>query len=152
MTDYVDPIPEPPGQTVLDVFDDPKNARRRRIGSLLFTQSMPWLRWLVSLLPMFRQIRISGQLNFGNTAAQTSSAELTIAFTLGGQDVPVNSFISDMRVLDTVTELPVALPANAFFTYRMSAANVIAVRFNNFSSAAIDPGPFLFEFLITLRR
>lgn len=123
---------------------------------LSFLQSIDWSTWFSDLSRQFAQISIAGQIDFPNTAAGTSSAELTIVFTLGGPQgpvsVPADSYITAFRLLDPATDLEVALPANSFFTYRMFQDNGIAVRFNNFSAGAIDPANFKFEFLVELRK
>jgi|SRR3990172_2335640 len=65
-------------------------------------------------------------LDFGSTAAQTST-DLTIAVTGAAVGDPV------------MVGLPAAPDANSCFTAWVSAADVVTVRFNNYSSGAIDP-------------
>jgi hypothetical protein len=65
-------------------------------------------------------------LDFGSTAAQQSS-DLTVAVT-------------GAAVGDTVVVTPPAAPnVNTSFTGFVSAADVVTVRFNNYSAAAVDP-------------
>jgi hypothetical protein len=68
----------------------------------------------------------SATLDFPNTAAQQSS-DLTIAVTGAAVGNPV--FLA----------IPAAPDANACFTAWVSAADVVSVRFNNYSAGAIDP-------------
>jgi len=75
---------------------------------------------------------VSGALDFGNTAAQTS-ADLTIAVP-GAQ---IGYSVS-------VAVVSAAPPANCLFTGFVSAAGVVTVRFHNYSAAAIDPANLTF--------
>lgn len=75
----------------------------------------------------------SATLDFGNTAAQ-NSADLTITVT-GAADGDVVS----LGVPNT------AVNANSCFTAWVSAANTVTVRFNNYSSGAIDPASATFK-------
>lgn len=138
------------------IKEAPVKDRWPLIGGLIsFLRSPSWVTWFANLVPALRQLYVIGSIDFPNTAANTSSAELTLAFTLVGPNgvinVPVDSFIVCMRIVSTSTGLPVDQPANSFFTYRFSADNTIAVRFNNYSAGAIDPGSVKFEFLVQLR-
>lgn len=78
----------------------------------------------------------SVSLNFPNTAAQTSS-DLTVTVTgafVGANPLPVSIGVN-----------PTAVNANSNFTAWVSAANVVTVRFNNYSAAAIDPAAAIFH-------
>jgi hypothetical protein len=75
----------------------------------------------------------SATLDFGNTAAQ-SSADLTITVT-GAAD-------GDIVIVGPVNA---STNANSCFTAWVSAANTVTVRFNNYSSAAIDPASGTFK-------
>lgn len=75
---------------------------------------------------------INTNLDFGNTAAQTSS-ELTVAFP--GVNIGYKIFVS------LVSATP---PADCFFNGYVSAVDVVTVRFNNYSAAAIDPANLQF--------
>jgi len=66
-------------------------------------------------------------LNFPNTLAQTSS-DLTIALP--------GAVVGDMVMLGVQVA---AIAANSSYTAWVSAANVVTVRFNNYSAAAINP-------------
>lgn len=138
-------LPEAPAKTPVDLTEN----------RWLITKSSEWVIWLKQVQALFKQIRVVGNVNFGNTSAQTSSAEsaIVVAITVNGSPfkVPVGSFIASMRVTDPATDLPVALASGAFFTYRMSADNEIKVAFCNFSAGAINPPEYQFEFLIELR-
>ena len=65
-------------------------------------------------------------LDFPSTAAQTSS-ELTIAVPGAAVGMPA------------VVASPAATPANSICKARVTAADTVTVRFNNYSSGAIDP-------------
>jgi hypothetical protein len=70
---------------------------------------------------------VLANLNFGNTLAQTST-DLTV-------NVP-GAVVGD----GVLVGIPVAVQiANSDFTYFVSAANTVTIRFNNYSAAAIDP-------------
>ncbi len=75
----------------------------------------------------------SATLDFGSTAAQ-SSADLTITVT-GAAD-------GDIVIVGPVNA---STNANSCFTAWVSAANTVTVRFNNYSSAAIDPASGTFK-------
>lgn len=68
-------------------------------------------------------------LNFPSTAAQTSS---DLTFTLTGAE------IGDPCILST-TSPSTAYPANSSYSAWVSDADEITVRFNNYSTGAIDP-------------
>lgn len=72
-------------------------------------------------------------LDFGSTAAQTSS-ELTITVT-GAADGDVVS----LGVPNSASN------ANSCYTARVSATNTVTVKFNNYSSGAIDPASSIFR-------
>lgn len=74
-----------------------------------------------------RFISNSAALNFGNTAAQTS-ADLTITVT--------GANAGDAVILGVPNG---SVNANSDFSAWVSAANTVSVRFNNYSSGAIDP-------------
>ncbi len=71
-------------------------------------------------------IKATATLDFGNTSAQTS-ADLTITAT--------GAAVGDTVVLAT----PASIDANSCYTARVSAADTVTVRFNNYSALAIDP-------------
>lgn len=78
----------------------------------------------------------SATLNFGNTAAQ-SSADLTITVTGAEDGDPV------------VLGVPIAaLNANSSYSAFVSAADTITVRFNNYSSGAINPASGVFKVVV----
>jgi len=70
--------------------------------------------------------KTTATLDFANTNAQTSS-ELTI--TVNGASVGDGVMLGE----------PATVNANSCFTARVSAANTVTVKFNNYSSGAIDP-------------
>ncbi len=75
----------------------------------------------------------SATLDFSSAAAQTS-AELTIT-VIGAADGDVVS-----------VGIPNASAnANSTFTARVSATDTVSIKFNNYSSAAIDPAPGTFK-------
>lgn len=140
------PVPTPPLADRVPVLD----------RFMSFLRSTAWSTWFTTkLLPQFRQINVVGNIDFPNTAAQSSSAELTIVFTIGDTNgrlsIPVDTYILCVRVLDPATDLPVALPAGCFFTYRFFQDNNVAIRFNNFSAGAVDPPEYKFDILFQLR-
>jgi hypothetical protein len=74
----------------------------------------------------------SGTLDFSETSAQ-SSADLTITVT-------------GAAVGDTVAlGIPASPPSNSCFTAFVSATNTVTVRFNNYSSGALDPASGTFK-------
>lgn len=75
----------------------------------------------------------SATLDFGSTAAQNSS-ELTITVT-GAAD-------GDMVILGVPNA---SSNANSCYTVRVSATNTVSVRFNNYSSGAINPASGTFK-------
>lgn len=78
----------------------------------------------------------SATLDFTSTAAQTSS-ELTITVT-------------GAVVNDVVSVGPPAAPnANSSFSAYVSATNTVTVRFNNYSSGAIDPASATYKVTVT---
>jgi len=79
---------------------------------------------------------VTATLNFTSTAAQTSS-ELTITVT-GAAD-------GDMVILGVPNT---AVNANTCYTARVSAANTVSVRFNNYSTAAVDPASASFKVVV----
>lgn len=76
----------------------------------------------------------SATLDFGSTAAQTSS-DLTIVNVTGAADGDIVS----------VGMPNASTNANSCFTAWVSAANTVTVRFNNYSSGAIDPASGTFK-------
>jgi hypothetical protein len=76
----------------------------------------------------------SATLDFGSTAAQTSS-DLTIVNVTGAADGDIVSV--GMPNASTNT--------NSCYTAWVSAANTVTVRFNNYSSGAIDPASGTFK-------
>lgn len=83
-----------------------------------------------------RFISNSAALNFGNTLAQTSS-DLTITVT--------GAAAGDAVILGTPNG---SVNANSNFTAWVSAANTVTVRFNNYSSGAIDPASGTFTAIV----
>lgn len=80
-----------------------------------------------------KTLTATAALDFPNTAAQTSS-DLTIAVA-GAAD-------GDVVALG----VPIAsLATDSCYTAFVSAANVVTVRFNNYSAGAIDPAPGTFR-------
>lgn len=77
--------------------------------------------------PIRRVISASAALDFPNTLAQTSS-DLTIAMT--------GAALGDAVMLGVPNA---AVGANSAFTAWVSAADVVTVRFNNYSALAINP-------------
>jgi hypothetical protein len=73
----------------------------------------------------------SGTLDFASTNAQLS-ADLTITVT--------GAAVGDIVMLGTPVQ-----DANATFTAFVSATNTVTVRFNNYSSGAIDPASGTFK-------
>lgn len=71
-------------------------------------------------------LKATATLDFGNTSAQ-SSADLTIAVTGAVVGDPV------------AVAAPAAPDANTCFTAWVSAPDVVTVRFNNYSSGAVNP-------------
>ena len=78
-------------------------------------------------------LKASATLNFGSTAAQ-SSADLTITVT-GAAD-------GDIVIVGPVNG---STNANSCYTAWVSAADTVTVRFNNYSSGAIDPASGTFK-------
>jgi len=79
----------------------------------------------------------SATLDFGSTAAQTSS-DLTITVTGAADGDIVSLGVSNASV-----------NANTNYTAWVSAANTVTVRFNNYSSAAVDPASGTFKVFVT---
>jgi hypothetical protein len=79
----------------------------------------------------------SATLNFGSTAAQTSS-DLTITVTGAADGDVVSLGVPNASV-----------NANTNYTAWVSAANTVTVRFNNYSSAAVDPASGTFKVFVT---
>ncbi len=75
---------------------------------------------------LLKVMSASATLDFASTSAQSSS-ELTITVTGAAVGDPVS------------LATPAAPNANACFTAYVSAGNTVTVRFNNYSSGAIDP-------------
>lgn len=71
-------------------------------------------------------------LNFTNTLAQTSS-ELTITVT--------GAAVNDAVAIGE----PATVNANSSFSARVTAANTVTVKFNNYSALAIDPASATFK-------
>jgi hypothetical protein len=80
-----------------------------------------------------KSLTATAALDFGSTAAQTS-AELSVTVTgaADGDDVIVSPPNASVN-------------ANSCFTARVSAANTVQVKFNNYSSSAIDPASGTFR-------
>jgi hypothetical protein len=78
----------------------------------------------------------SAALDFPNTLAQTSS-DLTIAVT--------GAAVGDVVSLGIPSA---AVNANSEYTARVSAANTVTVRFNNYSIAAINPASGTFKVIV----
>jgi hypothetical protein len=76
--------------------------------------------------PITRHLSATATLDFPSTAPQSSS-ELTISLT--------GATVGDAVFLG----LPATAIANSCFTARVTAADVVTVRFNNYSAAAVDP-------------
>lgn len=76
----------------------------------------------------------SATLNFASTAAQSAS-DLTITVT--------GATTNDKVVLG----LPLS-PSNGCYTAWVSSANTVKVRFNNYTSAAVDPASATFEVIV----
>lgn len=77
-----------------------------------------------------------GTLNFPSTAAGQSS-DLTLTVT-------------GAEIGDAVSVAPPAsIDANSMFTAWVSALNTVSIRFNNYSSGAIDPASGLYNVLVT---
>lgn len=88
-----------------------------------------------TLEPVWTSVFLSASqaLDFASTAAQTS-ADLTIALT--------GAALGDTVVLGVPNA---SINANTDFSAFVSAANVVTVRFNNYSSAAVDPASGTFK-------
>lgn len=88
-----------------------------------------------NLAPAWTTLFLSASqaLDFNSTAAQSSS-DLTISLP--------GAVIGDTVVLGTPIS---AINNNSDFTAFVSAADLITVRFNNYSATAIDPGPATFK-------
>lgn len=82
--------------------------------------------------PITKVLSATATLDFPSTAAQTSS-DLTVSVTGAAAGDAV-----------TVTP-PGTVDANACFTGRVSAADTVSVRFNNYSAGAIDPASGLYR-------
>lgn len=82
--------------------------------------------------------RVTATLDFANTNAQTSS-EKTIACP--------GANIGDMVIVGSTVN-----PANSCWTGLVATADIVTVRFNNYSSGAINPasGTFLVTVIPTL--
>ena len=78
----------------------------------------------------------SANLNFPNTPAQSSS-ELTIAVPGA---TPGNVVALGLP--------PGSFPPNCSYTGYVSVGNTVVVRFNNYSVAAVDPGPGVFRIVV----
>jgi hypothetical protein len=79
----------------------------------------------------------SATLDFGSTAAQTSS-DLTITVTGAADGDVVSLGVPNASV-----------NANTNYTAWVSAADTVTVRFNNYSSAAVDPASGTFKVFVT---
>jgi len=79
----------------------------------------------------------SATLDFGSTAAQTSS-DLTITVTGAADGDVVSLGVPNASV-----------NANTNYTAWVSATNTVTVRFNNYSSAAVDPASGTFKVFVT---
>ncbi|NDC42689.1 MAG: hypothetical protein EBZ77_14275 [Chitinophagia bacterium] len=79
----------------------------------------------------------SATLDFGSTAAQTSS-DLTITVTGAADGDVVSLGVPNASV-----------NANTDYTAWVSSANTVTVRFNNYSSAAVDPASGTFKVFVT---
>jgi hypothetical protein len=79
----------------------------------------------------------SATLDFGSTAAQTSS-DLTITVTGASDGDVVSLGVPNASV-----------NADTNYTAWVSAANTVTVRFNNYSSAAVDPASGTFKVFVT---
>lgn len=119
--------------------------------SIRDVSSRTWFDWLSKLTRAQRQIRLAAVIDFPNANAQTRQ-DVTYGFPVPGVFVPKNSFVQLSGPLDAISGAPVAGPANTHFSARMWDDEVYLFSFNNYSSGAIDPGPFGFELLITLQR
>ena len=75
----------------------------------------------------------SGALDFGSTGAQ-NSADLTLTVTGAADGDSVSLGVPNS-----------AVNANSCFTAWVSASNTVTVRFNNYSSGAIDPASGTFK-------
>lgn len=75
-------------------------------------------------------------LDFPSTAAQTSS-ELTITVT--------GAAVGDSVAIG----IPASTNANTCFTGRVTAADTVTIRFNNYSSAAVDPASATYRATVT---
>jgi hypothetical protein len=79
----------------------------------------------------------TGTLNFSSTSAQ-SSADLTITVT--------GAATGDVVALAIPTA---SVNANTSYTAWVSAADTVTVRFNNYSSGAVDPASGVFRAMVT---
>jgi|SRR6185369_10767557 len=128
---------KPPAESKLAV----KNTHNQIVGYLDMKQNKPWLDWFNSLMKVGQQVVVTGPLTFGLVAAQ-SSASLAIIFTIGGVFVPKASFVQ--------VHCEPSPPANTCITADVFADNVIAIRFNNYSAAGVNPGVLNFDCLVTI--
>jgi hypothetical protein len=85
--------------------------------------------------PLKKLLSVTATLDFGSTAAQTST-DLTVSVT--------GAAVGDSVSLG----LPAAPPANTCFTGWVSAANTVTVRLDNFSAGAVDPPSGLYRVTI----
>jgi hypothetical protein len=75
-------------------------------------------------------------LDFPNTSAQSSS-DITVSYTGASASHPVTLAIPDGSA-----------PANTNYTAWVSAANTVKVRFNNYSSSAVNPNSGQFTIFV----
>ena len=107
-------------------------------GAVTIRLDSPMGKWLHRIFTILAgvgpQIRGEALLNFPNTTAQTSS-DLTVSAmgAMPGQVVTLGA--------------PPA-PANSCFMAFVSAADVVTVRFCNFSSGALNPGADTFTVIV----
>ena len=107
-------------------------------GAVTIRLDSPMGKWLHRIFTILAgvgpQIRGEAPLNFPNTAAQTSS-DLTIS--------AVGSTLGQVVSLGAP-----APPANSCFTAFVSAADVVTVRFCNFSAGSLNPGADTFSVIV----
>ncbi len=112
------------------ILSTPENGAMEYNGTNYFVSSND------TRYTMMKGLTTTVTLNFANTAANSST---DINVTLNGAES------GDAISLGTP---PDAMNANSTFTAWVSAANTVTVRFNNYSTAAIDPASGSFKIAV----
>jgi hypothetical protein len=112
------------------VLSTPENGAMEYNGSNYFVSSND------TRYTMMKGLTVAATLNFASTAAN-SSADLNVTLNGAASGDAISLGIP-----------PEAMNANSTFTAWVSAANLVTVRFNNYSTAAIDPASGSFKIAV----